>query len=469
MELLRRAFAQLHDRYRSMTPGSRLMAAMLAAAVVVGAGYVAVQQNARPEVDLLRVPVANSRLQLMEAAFGKAKLKDYAVRPSSIRGSSIFVPRGQESKYMEALKSANALPRGLGDIQNQALDGSIFDIGSSREQLRNRIAKQQAVAEAIRSRPGIEDASVIYDENKTNVFEPKVATAVAYVWPVGSNQLDEATVLDIRNDVVGAYSGLKPESVTVSDLNGHTWRGSIGSADEIRYHSRKRDYEQDLRTKILGILGHVPNITVELNAELDRTALTPTSARVSISVPSSYLTTAWRQRNPIEPGHADKTLDPAALDQTRIEESANIQRCVATLLPQVNGVASPANVVTVTAYQEMPAATTTAIPAWGLEAWNWAVPRWKILAGVGFALVILLALRLMVRSRTSEVEESVVSTFSTPPSEKPATKTATLPPPHWRHHAGAADRSLRDELSELVEADPETAASILRNWIGQTS
>ena len=48
-------------------------------------------------------------------------------------------------------------------------------------------------------------------------------------------------------------------------------------------------------------------------------------------------------------------------------------------------------------------------------------------------------------------------------------KKGQPPPPHWRRDPGAVDRSLREELSELVEADPETAANILRNWIGQMS
>ena len=132
MDLVRRAYAQLHDWFGSLTPGSRLTAVMLAAAALVGLGYVAMQQNVRPEVDLMHsVPIANSRLPLMEAAFDKAKLKDFAIRRSSIRGSSIFVPQGQEGKYMEALRSANALPRGLNEAQNEAANnGSIFDIGS---------------------------------------------------------------------------------------------------------------------------------------------------------------------------------------------------------------------------------------------------------------------------------------------------------------------------------------------------
>lgn len=537
MDVLRRAIAQLHDLYRSMTPGSRLMAAMLAVALLVGLGYIGTQQVARPDADLLHgVPVAKSRLPLMEAAFGKAKLKDFA-----IRGSSIFVPHGQEAKYMEALSAANALPPGLGDAQRAAINGGSFlEIGSHREQQRDKIAKQEAVASAIRSRPGIEDASVIYDENKTNGFQAKVAKAVAYVWPVGSNQLDEATVIDIRNDVVGAYAELKPENVTVSDLNSHAWSGSVGSADEIRYRSTKRDYEQGLKTKILGVL-HIPGVSVELNVEFDHgqvvrttpaipaanqpnglgarpanqdnrsgrpeasaqlsnvtavldavlsgssgeskktsepaapaaeqqveregVALTPISARVSVGVPLSYFNKIWQQQNPVEPGHAEKTPDRAALDQIRIQESANIQRCVAPLLPRTKDATSLTDMVTVTAYQEIP----TTLPSeanLGWIAWSWAVQSWKILAGIGFALVCLLVLRSMVRAKPADADEPATSIIIDPAPDA-ATKKAAVAPPHWRRDVGVADRSLREELSELVEEDPDRAANILRNWIGQ--
>ena len=55
--------------------------------------------------------------------------------------------------------------------------------------------------------------------------------------------------------VAGAIAGLKPESVTVSDLNGRTWYGSpddaAGGGDNV-YLALKRTYEQDLKTKILG-------------------------------------------------------------------------------------------------------------------------------------------------------------------------------------------------------------------------
>jgi flagellar biosynthesis/type III secretory pathway M-ring protein FliF/YscJ len=370
MDFLGRAYSQLHERFRSMTPGSRLSVALLAAGLLGGLCCLGTQQTARPDTDLLQgVPVAKSRLPRMIAAFGKAKLSDFV-----IRDSSIFVPRGRESKYMEALAVANVLPRGLDEAMNDAMkDGSIFDIGSSREQQRLNIAKQRAVADAIRQRAGIEDASVIYDETKSNGFQPKVAKAVVYVWPVASSELDEASVIDIRNAVVGAYAELKPENVTVSDLNGHTWRGSVGGVDESNYR---------------------------------------------------------------------------ALKQSRQQQSKAI------LQP----------------FTETPAPPPAAAVDWialGENAWSWVVQSWKLLAAIGAALVCLLLLRLIVRARSAETDEPAASRGAAPAA--PPARTAAVAPPHWRRDAPVADRSLREEISNLVEEDPEAAANILRNWIGQVS
>jgi flagellar biosynthesis/type III secretory pathway M-ring protein FliF/YscJ len=328
--------------------------------------YLGVPQSVPADTDLMHgVPVAKSRLPRMIAAFDKTKLTDY-----EIRGSSIFVPRGRQATYMEALRAADALPRGLGDAIPKALnDGTFFEWGSSREQQRINIAKQTAVADAIRSRPGIEDASVIYDETKPSGFHPKVAKAVVYVWPEGSRELDAAAVIDIRNAVVGAYAELKPENVTVSDLNGHTWRGNVGNADEIAYRALlgSRRQQADIRQP--------------------QTAETPAAAT------------------------ADSAADWSG---------------------------------------------------WSRKAVQWTLQWWKPLAGVGFALVCLVVLRSMIGSKTAEAEPIAAS-----PADKPQAK-ASLLPPHWRRDAGV-DRSLREELSELVETDPEAAANILRNWIGQTS
>ena len=537
MEVFHRAYSQLRDSYRSMTPGSRLTTWLLAAVLVGALAYLGTQQVAKPDTDLMHgAPIARSQLPLMEAAFDKAKLKGGYV----IRGSSILVPHGEESKYMAALVAANALPPRMGAAGQEALNGnSWMEMGSGRDQQRMRIAKQKDLAQAIRLRPGIEDATVDYDvDSRPGPFKDKVATAVVCVKPAGTNQLDEATVLAIRDMVVGAFAGLKPEEVVVADSNGGTWRGPMGTAEENQYRLAKRTSEQDLKTRILKALDNIPNVDVQVTVELKREqaasaraascaaapavprqesspsgasvvsqrpnvaavldsllsgtsgegrgsssertgtaasesiekapiALTPISARVLVRVPMSYFTSVWQQRNPVEGGAAKKAPEQAVLDQIRIEESTNIQRCVAALLPPIRDGASLAEQVTVTPFVEISATT----PAFSIpeDVLNWAAQSWQTLAAAGITLVCLLGLWLIARAKPAKADEPAMPVAAEPPTDASPPTPAKVAAPHWRRHTRAADRPLREELSKLVEDDPETAANILRKWIGQVS
>ena len=219
------------------------------------------------------LPLAAGQLPAMEAALAKANLKGYEVR-----GTSIFVPRGQEADYMAALAAGNALPPNFGAAQHQAVNGgTMFDFGPQRDQ-RMRIAKQDELAQGICKMPGIESAYVLYDvDSKPGAFKEKVITATAMVKPAGAGQLDEALVSAIRKMVAGAIAGLKPENVAVADLTGRTWYGDpedgAGGGDNL-YNSLKRTYEQDLKAKILGALCFIPNVTVEASVAPDHERFT---------------------------------------------------------------------------------------------------------------------------------------------------------------------------------------------------
>jgi flagellar M-ring protein FliF len=267
MDLLNRAYLQLYERFRSMTPGSRLTAGLSAAVVLASLGYLVTHQASSPDVDLMHgATVSASQLQKMEAALGDANLSGY-----EIRGTSIFVPRGQESVFMAALTKGKALPPNFGAAQHEAASGgSWMELGSQREREKMKIAKQETLAMAIEKMPGIESAYVIYDvDNSPGAFREKLITASALV----SGKIDEAMVSTIRQMVAGAIAGLKPENVTVSDLTASKSYGNstaAGSADDNLYVCLKRTYEQDLTTKILNALAFIPNVTVALSVELDR-------------------------------------------------------------------------------------------------------------------------------------------------------------------------------------------------------
>ena len=252
MDFLSRAYSQLQHLYRSMTPGSRLTTGLLAAVVLLSFGYLFTHQGSSPEADLMPgVPLSAAQLPIMEAALAKANLKGY-----EIRGTSILVPRGQEAAYMAALADANALPTQCGDALRGAINATGWCEDHRLRDQRTKVALQEDLAKAIGEMPGIVHASVFYDvDNKPGFNKEKVITAIAFVKPAGAGQLSESQVSAIRQAVGGgAIAGLKPENVTISDLNGgRTWyanaEDSGGGGAENLYLAVQRSYEQELRSQ----------------------------------------------------------------------------------------------------------------------------------------------------------------------------------------------------------------------------
>ena len=358
MDFLNRAYLQLADLYRSMTPGARLSAGLLAVVVLLGIGLLA-HPNASPAVDLMHgLPLAASQLPAMEAAFAKTGLKGY-----EIRGTSIFVPRGRQADYMAALAEANALPPNLGDAQRKAVDGgTMFDLGPQRKQ-RMQIAKQEELSHGIRKMPGIASASVLCDvDSRPGPFKEKVITASVMVELTETGQLDERLVSAIRTTVAASIAGLKPENVAVADLTtGRTWYGNLEN----------------------------------------------------------------------QPNAADAAVEPAT----------------ATTFPDVRAEAPP-------------------LPGFRQQCLDWARQSWRTLAAVVLALVGILALRSMLRPRpaASETVDHPVKVDTV--DQTPGSEPAVVPSPHAERFF-EPHSSLREELSELVENDPDAAAKVLRSWIGE--
>ncbi|MEN6558610.1 MAG: hypothetical protein ABFC54_10565 [Thermoguttaceae bacterium] len=533
MDFVNRAYSQLHDLFRSMTPGARWAAALSAVLAMASLGYLLTHQTVAPDADLMHgVAVAANQLPKMEAALAKANLTNYR-----IDGTSIRVPRGQEPIYMGALVAANALPPNFGESLIAAVNnGNAFESRDARDD-RLKIARQTEMALVIRSMPGIENAFVLYDvDMKTGFQREKLITATVSVKPVGDAQLDEARVSSIRYFVAGAIAGLKPENVTVSDLNGRTWHGvaeDAGGADENLYISLKRTYEQDLKANILNALCFIPKVTVEPTVVLDRerlirfrqekrtpgdevrptaprnsvlpntaaildsllngssgdaqttpamsgsreqieresVGLTPVQARVSVGVPVSYFKKIWQEQRALEPGRSAESPDLAALDRIRVEESEKIRRHVAQLLPSSESPAKAAELVTVTTFQDISTPIEKVAPDHVQEALTWLQQSWRTLSVLGLALVGLLVLRSIVRQlpRPSATEPTTPKPSATPDDfglMRDDAVGSPVPPPHAQRFREIAPAA-HDEISELVDRDPDAAANVLRHWIGQ--
>ncbi len=272
MEWLNRMWIQVRELYGSMTPAARATTVVLVGVIGVSLGYLFTTQSASTDSYLMGgQSFGPAELKAMEAAFGKAGLSNY-----QIEGTRIRVPKGQESKYMAALVEHNALPPEFGEFLAKAVETTSPFLTAKQLESRKIAAKERELALIIRSLPGIEKAAVLFDaQTEGGLRAGVVKTASVAVKALGTQPLDPEQVRKIRHLVAAAFAGMKPENVTVADLNGQTYAGSGepasgGSAAEDPYIARKREHEKDWQLKILKALAYVPGITVTTNVELDR-------------------------------------------------------------------------------------------------------------------------------------------------------------------------------------------------------
>ncbi|NLX96054.1 MAG: hypothetical protein GXY83_07750 [Rhodopirellula sp.] len=270
MDFINQAYAQLADLFRSMTPGARITSGLLLAVVIVGIGYLFVERSTGPDMYLMSgESFPPAAVRDMEGAFAQAGLNSY-----EIEGTRIRVPRGQQTAYMAALADANALPRDFGQMMENALDsGNVFEDREKRRE-RLKIAKQQELSKILGMMSGIETAMIFWDtEEKSGLGREKVTTASVNVRSKGAQELDGAKVSAIRHTVAAAVAGLKPEDVTVLDLDtGRSFRGDpsgFGGATDDPLIARKQFYADWYRDRILGVLMYVPDVTVETDVDLD--------------------------------------------------------------------------------------------------------------------------------------------------------------------------------------------------------
>jgi flagellar M-ring protein FliF len=371
---------------------------------------------------------------------------------------------------------------------------------------------------------------------------------------LGGEPLTEQQVGCIRAAVFSA-AGLKPENVTVIDSGiNRTYIGGApgGGTGEDEYLTAKTRWETDLKAKILGSLSYIPNLTVEVNAQLDREkfnrtrtteptkpvvqrtmeksktnvregggsgggrpgyqaqnspntpaalsassskgphdeeeestsetvnatgvqqtekeslGLTPELVKVAIVIPNSYFEKVWRERNPATAGQEQKAPDQAALDQSRTEESGKIQKIVAALLPQAKGVTDMTELVAVTSLQDIKPVEIP-LPGIGQKMLVWLAQYWSTLGMIGVGLVSLIVLRSMVRAAPGPAETAPVHVrVAAEPEAGAGESPESVAARRLRRFSGGGP-SLRDELSELVQEDPDAAANILRSWIGHVT
>lgn len=332
MDFLNKAWQQISDLFRSMTPGARITAGLLLGAIVVSLLYLfRTQTTGADELLLGGREFSSAEIAMAEAAFAKANLAK-----SEIVGNKIRIPRGEKAAYLAALAENNALPEDFGTALTSAASSENPFMSSKSLDLKVRTAKQRELSLIISRMQGVEVATVTYDEvDKPGFPRRKEKSAMVAVKPSPGNELTQEQIRAIRNTVAGAYAGLERNSVTVTDIStGRSYAGvsadGLGSAEENLYAEAKLRFERDWQAKIYDRLRMIPGVVVGVNVDLDPEIMHQTSSHKidpkAVAVQTSESTENISSTTPStagRPGAVPNSLvnAPAAVSQERGAQS----------------------------------------------------------------------------------------------------------------------------------------------------
>jgi len=216
----------------------------------------------------------------------------------------------------------------------------------------------------------------------------------------------------------------------------------------------KEDEEETRREAI--------SVTNTEHQQTETVGLTPKRVTASIGIPSSYFEKLWREQNPPADGAEPQPPTQQDLQNVLAQETPAIQQYVAKVLPPPPDAVDPTELVTVKMFQDIQAA---AIPKPGMSetAVTWFGEYWSTLGMIGVALFSLMMLRSMVRASPVRPGAPGRMGVYAEEEEEETVEEAAL---NRLGRFGGSGRSLRDELADLVQEDPDTAANILKGWIG---
>ena len=205
--------------------------------------------------------------------------------------------------------------------------------------------------------------------------------------------------------------------------------------------------------------------------------LTPKRVTVAVSIPSSYYEKVWYERNPPVAGAPAAKPDATALADIESKVKGDVENAVVALLPAPAGGRHRSRFrgSEVTTFQHLPS-PPIAKPALIDIVSDWLAQYWQTLGMIGVALVGLGLLRSMVRAVPAAAAQPDRERCLPLASAKARRRDEGQPaaPAGVQNVRSRLKRrtphgpSLREELSELVKEDPDTAVNVLRAWIGNS-
>lgn len=205
----------------------------------------------------------------------------------------------------------------------------------------------------------------------------------------------------------------------------------------------------------------------------ERANYVPLSVLAAIQIPNAYFRNTWMSRNATaEEPNPEPTQED--LDAFRLEETARIKASIAKLVEQhrPKDILDAELQVNVSSYEGKPEPTPVVMSTLQLFA-LWFQANWETLGLLGLIMLGLIVLWTMTRVKQPEpiviyeapeipVAEEAMSDEEIE-SDEELMRQRTLEP------FDKSMRSLQTEAADLVTENPDAAASVLRQWIGNVS
>ncbi|MGY8767289.1 MAG: hypothetical protein ACKVH8_02500, partial [Pirellulales bacterium] len=152
MDFLSTTGEQLKEMFREMTPGSRMIAGLLAVVIIASIGFLFQGGMFVPDASLLSGASVEPADQIaVLAAFASEGLDGY-----HFQGSQIMVPSNKRVDYIAAMVKHNALPANFHESAEKAVTNSSPFESTQHRVDRNKVARESDMAYVLRHMRGIE-------------------------------------------------------------------------------------------------------------------------------------------------------------------------------------------------------------------------------------------------------------------------------------------------------------------------
>lgn len=286
--------------------------------------------------------------------------------------------------------------------------------------------------------------NVELDDTMSHIEQSQTLSTPVVVQSESEKETNEST-----SPATGGRPGVVPNTGAANSSSSVASSGATNNSTQSRESTQSR-----------------PGATI---SQTERAPLVPQRVAVSIGIPESYYRALWAIENPPAEGEEPKQMSRADLVNMETEVKRRVEEAVKPIIPNEQQGQNIYEPIVVTTDYELPA-PAVAPPSATDGLMTWLNRNWQTLAMIGLGGFGLIMLRSMVRSAVpaASADSSASDSGGAKGADGEDDESDEAARAKRRFEAGTAP-SLKDELSELIEDDPEAAVSVLKQWIGDAA